>query len=414
MGKINKIILFLYTFFVIYLPDFSVYFPFLPNTSILVFFLATLNLVLLNKHILWVIKKNEIYAIFIVLFILIIQLTITNLGDFDLGNLWPLGLFIVQIINYLSLVIWFYKLYHPENVYSLLKYLVFIGMIQFFIILFMQLQPDLKNIAVTLYGGKEGVPERLRYLLSYRIYGIASSYTFMLPLIQTFFSVIALYLYSEGKGFFYFITSVLLIYSSIVNGRTGMYIYIIIMIIYFLKQSLQKFNLKILIFSFGTLIIFVISVLFILNFYPDRFAWITEGIEEIILLFFAGETSQNTNVGRLIGEHLVFPKGFDIIFGLGKNIFSGITYRNNYIHSDIGYINDLFRGGIIYIFLLYPTILSFFNKYCTKPFLKTSLVLFFVIANYKGEITGGTPIILLILLIPMLISYNDMYISHNK
>ena len=125
------------------------------------------------------------------------------------------------------------------------------------------------------------------------------------------------------------------------------------------------------------------------TFMPNAAALITHAVTDITS-FSDGESG--TETGRL-AEMFIFPKGSNFVFGAGYRVLGnkGIEYGQTE-SSDIGIVNDLFMGGLVYISLLYGSYLYLYiraKENSTKDGMeKTFLSLCFVsvlLANIKGE-----------------------------
>ena len=91
-----------------------------------------------------------------------------------------------------------------------------------------------------------------------------------------------------------------------------------------------------------------------------------------------------------MGSFLTFPTGVvHWLFGYGFRLYGTQAMIHGYASSDIGYINDLFMGGLLYVVLLYASI--FFFIYVTgyrnrgSRILIVPYTMMLLIANYKGE-----------------------------
>ena len=80
--------------------------------------------------------------------------------------------------------------------------------------------------------------------------------------------------------------------------------------------------------------------------------WLTSGIEQVSS-FVSGEEVPyadgyfNELAWMLSPKH--FPKGMKLAFGAGTEIMGGIVEDKYGTASDVGFMNDLWRGGILYV-----------------------------------------------------------------
>ena len=119
--------------------------------------------------------------------------------------------------------------------------------------------------------------------------------------------------------------------------------------------------------------------------------WVTAGFDEIIL-FIKGENSGYftyiTNPNKY-----VMPSGIALIFGVGVRI---MIYSTKYeLSSDVGYINDIWLGGLIYAVAILFLFISFcfkllknneLNEATVFKFLGYFFIMVFLVINLKGYI----------------------------
>ena len=117
----------------------------------------------------------------------------------------------------------------------------------------------------------------------------------------------------------------------------------------------------------------------------------------------------------------MFPSQLlDWVFGYGVRVYGGNASNIWFGTSDIGFINDLFMGGIIYMVLLYGTIIASLAA-ChkksgkvvrdSKIFLAFGVVL--LIANYKGEVARSGMVLTAIIFLGYLLS-TELKIEEKK
>ena len=119
----------------------------------------------------------------------------------------------------------------------------------------------------------------------------------------------------------------------------------------------------------------------------------------------------------LISDRLFFPEGIGLLFGTGSRVFGNLT--QGVVSSDIGFVNDIFMGGIIYIFILYGAYYMLIASSISKKqnLLKIILVIALLVANWKGELFKNSTIIIglfFILLIEMLPNEKNENVQNNN
>lgn len=270
-----------------------------------------------------------------------------------------------------------------NNPYCAIEVLIKLAAFQGLISLCMFIIPSLKNFALKLYYlGKDENP----FISSLRIFGISGEYTFFTPIYHSFLIAVIVYLYLYyKKNFLIFLPFIFIVVA--LNGRTGLMILAIVLPIIFLLYlfSHLKNIWKSLIFLF-LIGIFSFAVLQMLKLYmPETYVWLTNGFNDVINFFRYGEKEGNIGI---LSNYVLFPEGMDLIFGTGIRLYGNSL---GLPHSDIGYINDIYMGGIVYISILYIGILIFLifstrklGKLNSFPYV-VICISFLLIANFKGE-----------------------------
>ena len=80
---------------------------------------------------------------------------------------------------------------------------------------------------------------------------------------------------------------------------------------------------------------------------PATYSWMTNGINGIYL--FLGGHGRTDYFVSLTNWTSKLPKGIEFILGIGEMTILGNRYN---VATDIGYINYLWMGGIIFLFLI--------------------------------------------------------------
>ena len=95
-------------------------------------------------------------------------------------------------------------------------------------------------------------------------------------------------------------------------------------------------------------------------------------------------------LGQMSGKD-VLPPGVRLVFGEGRGIMWG--HEEYGVHSDIGFVNDLWRGGIIYsaaviglyILVLWKIMHSKTVSWQSGVFFSGFFLLVFLVNNVKGS-----------------------------
>lgn len=278
-----------------------------------------------------------------------------------------------------------------------------VTLIQGIIVISMLVIPQLKKVALNLYylGTNENV-----FISAMRIFGISGDYTFFTPIFHGMMIIIAIYLvlFEKQKKFLFYIP--FLVLSTILNGRTGLLIAVIgilLVSLWFLVSKIEKIFITTLLMVTSFLIIYFLIIL-VSKLSPETYNWLISSFNDVKSLLIEGDKVGTISV---LSSMVIFPEGWGLLLGEGFRL-----YRNNngIIHSDIGYINDLFMGGIVYTSILYSTILIYIFRFENKITVITNRILFslillmtIVIANYKGEASRSGLVLLGIIIMKVLI-----------
>jgi hypothetical protein len=229
------------------------------------------------------------------------------------------------------------------------------------------------------------------FLASFRLYGFASNLTFTMPIFQMIISVLLIYFAIKGK-LLYLLPVPIIFFSGIINARISLVIFVVGILTLFVVLLLRKKRF----FLISSLAFFSLSVIvFILSnksFFIDNitFAWIYDGIEEIIS-FFNGNSDETYYFSYLLDPiRYVLPSNFiQLIFGVGTRAYSGNLFG---LASDLGFINDVWLGGFFYLTLLYMFFYFIINKiaklFIFDKTLQFFLLSFFLIVFFLSNIKG--------------------------
>ena len=295
-------------------------------------------------------------------------------------------LYIIIILDILK----FWK-YSKED---MVKFILNVAMIQSIIGILMLIIPSFRQIAINLCFN--GLNEN-KYIIATRIYGISDDYTFGTQIFHAFLATIAvLYGIYVNKKYYIYVPFLLLI--SLLNGRTGTLIFIINLIIIITTLIFTgKINKKILKYIVLGIVLLIIILQLIRIAIPKTYNFINSMITDTINLITGEKLTGNYQA--LFGYMLYWPEGIYFLIGEGNRVYA----NSNYVHSDIGYVNDMFMGGIIYITILYGTIIKFLmkkneaetkNQKDLNMLVSIISVVTLLIANYKGEAMKGRNIII--------------------
>lgn len=385
MKKYNLFYLFFAFFLIYYPPLISV------NTVHLIggvsWFLLFLNWPNVKKNI-NLTQLLKFLSLFVALFILII--TTTTLNGNSLSSVAFLLFWFIDIFpGCLLLANHFRK--KKYTIYDILTFLLIVASFQGLLAILAYLNPAIQEyfISKLVTFGFSDVFEKLA---AFRMYGFSSNLTFATPIVQSFMGVVAIYL-ALNKKWCFILFSPLLLFSGIINARTSvvvMMIGIVCIIVTLNILNKRKFFNFVLISMILLLVVSLFINIMNVNSNP-LWEWVTAGYDEIIL-FIKGENSGYftyiTNPNKY-----VMPSGIALIFGVGVRI---MIYSTKYeLSSDVGYINDIWLGGLIYAVAILFLFISFcfnllknneLNEVTVFKFLGSFFIMVFLVINLKGYI----------------------------
>jgi len=400
LDNLKVLSLYVLSFILLFTPDFG-HVSFFLNPSIIILCSASFFAIILNKRLISFIKHNHLLLLLTgILCASFISIYISIYAEQKIEYILYFC-FVLQIINFISIIIILKDMGYSKQ--KMFAFIINCFLIQALIICLMYQFRPLKLIANNLYFTNLNVKDITPFLgiEKFRIYGITGDYTYATPIAMAYVASVSLIIavfYNKKR---YYLNFILLLLTSLLNGRTGVmivFLAVIFIIIMYFINNVRRFNKTFLmVLFFG--IFFMAFIMIVISFSDSVWAvWVRSGFFEIKNLFMNKEKSGN--LAELLDNMIFFPEGWHNIFGYGHSVFvENIDFMGGK-HSDIGYINDLFRGGLIYMILLYIPIFCFIlggiqKETCNKKMyriLKYISFIFIILSNYKGECMNSNTI----------------------
>lgn len=293
----------------------------------------------------------------------------------------------VTIIVVLYILIKARELNYDSN--ELAKVFVQAGIIQVIIACLTLLLPEVKAFLVDMMLRNTGDPLLdTPWLVNIRFFGFANSLLDLFGLGIGLLAVLSLFLVPV-KGYRYLIFFGLLLVPAVLNARSGLIVGAIGLVFFlsYLFKTNKKFTLTL---SIVSLLILVTGGMALVAVYaPDTLSLAVRDIGS-----FVGSSDEGTSVALFSSQFWQLPDTiFGMIFGVGHSLYGA----EGYAHSDVGYINDLWRTGVLGMLLLYTSFMGFIIKglKSTKDNRWKFLFVFFLVStlifNVKASIWGYTP-----------------------
>lgn len=347
-------------------------------------------------------KKNvfKLYCIFIfVFFYLIIQVSLNNSSYTVIA--FPIY-FIIDIIPF-ALLMKRHMIEKKLSTDDLVDLLYVISLIQSIIAIVCYIIPSFHRLIIKLYLAY-GYDSTYAADARYRNFGYAGGLTFSTAIFQTVISIL-LFMDYKKKGVRYILYSLFILFSAFINARTSLIAFAVGIVVAFFssKISINKKIKKICI----TLIVLMLCNFIILPFFyrseSETFLWILKGYREI-MGFLSNDNMSDSYFVYVTNRNKwpIPPTLMGKIFGKGHMTMGGMTKYG--ISSDVGYINDLWLGGILYMIVVYIMFYTMMMKLYKKSNITISscgliLIIIMPIMNIKGPIFGMNDITNLIVIL---------------
>lgn len=394
-NKRIQIYLVIYLFFFLYAPPILVDF----NIIFILFVFSVIQLV--RKYI------NEVKFIFKSLTIkrFFIGMIIYSLYFFFVLGFNIIFLETVDFMSYLT-VVYSYMLFFPItlscSVYviclclkngisldRLIGYFIYACLIQTGIAILTLFSREFKEILLQLLYKHTGNDLLLStWLNQRRFFGFSRNLLDLFGLGTGILGGIVILQIQVHKKYIYFVPFIFLL--TLLNARTGLVIIALsVFLMLFDKKNRELVSMFIMKYKYF-LLIFIFVVCFAMCFFiPETFEWIINDFLSFL------PNSKNTGTASWIFSKSFWniPNDFfGFIFGTGHNVFA----VNGFVHSDVGYINEIWKTGIIGFLILYGNILIIFGKLSkSNNYLKKYLGLLFMLSVFlfmiKGQVIGYNP-----------------------
>lgn len=340
------------------------------------------------------IEKRMINFFLIILSCSIYTLLITALNHQEI-RFFQHFYVVVEILSIYLLYTYIVKRYDmPEQVcLDILKSVVVLETI---FVLLMFWIPAFKQFGIDLCQA-ESLSEINYYIVSKRIYGIFGDYTFKCQVFNgmlSFFFLFCFYVMREKK---YLMYAALSLFISIVNGRTGLLVLIVISLEFLVLQLLL--NKGQLINVIKILLLGIIAVLLVFVLVKRVNPGTYEFIMNMFKAFLGLETNGDNNLA-ILKNSVSFPTGLGLILGEGIVVYAGTNA------TDIGYCNDIYLVGIIITAIEYMAVIYLLKvkrRTWMARIYNICMITGLLIANVKGVCMRSGTIIIGLLWLRMIV-----------
>jgi len=313
------------------------------------------------------------------------------LNDSSIGSLVGPIFFLVDIIPF-SLACRDYLKRRNCDIHDIINLFVFTSLIQVVLVMLSFFIPAI-HISFVNMMINYGYSMRLLTLLEYRLFGFASGLTFATPVFLSFFSVVLIvYVMKEKRNVTLYILCALgCFFSALINARTSMIVLGVGCSVFILTRNLSFFKKILFLFLCVGLYFLFDNVLlsFLLEYSPESYKWIDSGMDEMSSFLIEGEKETGYFAYVTNEEKYELPDFIGFLFGKGYRVMQG--WNEFGVHSDIGYINDIWFGGLFYIIILYSIFYKcmyslYRNRNKVVSFIGLFLMILYPILNFKGYV----------------------------
>jgi hypothetical protein len=376
--SIIKLTILLLLFMFIYTPRLNLDLSITHGIGIISFFYLYAKKKLFSKII-----NLPLLKIFIIFLILLnLNTLILGVASNEYSNLYwaaqtlleviPISIFIVVVCLLLG--------YNHIDFYNLI---LATGMLQVILIVIAVIFPEARDwmIQNAMTSSFDEVFDKIKL---FRAYGFSSNLTFSMPLFLGLCSIIAyaMGVYISSR---YFLLVPFYIFGIAINARIGLIgIFIIAILVLTIKYKSKPYILMsyvVIFYSLIKLAIVFIEYMAVQSVDVGFWIWFLSGINEYDS-FSRGETDNNLYI---LTTYLIAPNNLNLFFGTGEDVFNRELNR-----SDIGYVVNLYYGGLFTSFILYfPYIyllLKIDRGFSLHRAINYSILLYILIANIKGNL----------------------------
>jgi hypothetical protein len=389
---------------------FSIVLKYIPiNSFYLTFAFSMLYVTFLNKwHLFLNLLRKEILLLSLIT-IYSLAILFFKQSDFQIVKI-PILLFGFLVTVFF--IISFCLKYNFDPI-KLFQGVIFINVL--FTIL-LSLSPDIYNVFSIIIDFKYANSEASSIVDDSRGFGLMSRGPYYAYPILIGFSII-IRLERIEKSFYGYIKALPVLLMSLIaigiNARIG-FVPVIVYMIFFIFSKLSLKRIIITGFLISLFIYFLTQGFIVIN---EKMEWV---IAPFIWAynFLANNGGEIGHIRSLLGNFIFFPEIInDLIFGTGANVFNGSFHPDSGSrHSDVGFIRQIFFGGITYViliflFIFYLTKNNYFISRIQKRnyFLASIFILSLIICNIKGSIFQPNCVMFFLLFIKTNSLYKSIY-----
>lgn len=393
----TKLVLIIYIFLLLFAP------PFIKSINMLLIlsvFSAVCIVVKYRKNVKDILKLDVIKRLGILVFIYIGYYILTILINGVVTGKWHIYNYVINCYSmmlvgvFLLICALHIVLFCKDKNISLndiIGLTIWAGLIQFLISFFALVIPEFKTFLINIMYKNTGDNIYIQeWFTQRRFYGFANNLLDSFGFGMGILSVLPLF-YSIRNGKKWLLASPLLLVSVILNSRTGLVVYALGVIVWFIyiiasKKIKQYFDILCVIMA-----MLLFAYLLIKEVAPSTIYWIRDDMLSFV-------SSKFGTADMLFGNDSWRLPGFwNTVFGVSINVaaFGGLSSVLGFT-SDVGYINEIWKTGLIGVFLTIFILLFTCGKTLKKSTKEYKyFMIFFILAclvsNIKFNVISYNP-----------------------
>lgn len=409
---LQKTILYIFTFLYIFNPGNFLNF----NLVYVLGFLSLFYLLLNKKYAIMMLSNKSIFILFFICLLFFFYLIFFYFfGNTD-AILRGYSFLVVWLSIFSSLaIVGMFKSLYVATIDKFLNFIINVTCIQIFFVILSIILPSFRDWVLSTARQTDILMISNDAGSGLRSFGLSSGFTSTFPMFMGICAIFSLHMFISKKDVYekikYLIISLLLIFSIILNARTGLIPVILFLLILPISIFMKKdFKNIILLCSFVVILFFLPNI----NFYNNDYLFrLMQALEE----FDSLSTGKKTGTFEALSNMWFFPDNtVSILFGEGVKIVGAFPRG-----SDIGFIQDVFMFGLIptvflslclvYVFSpLFRKIKSYYGVLFFQVFI-VSLLFFYMkgVTFYANEISN-----LIILMLCFVVFENYLRDKHQS
>lgn len=388
--NISNILMYIFLFLFIYFPP-ILSFNILHILSIFIIVTSVNN----YKSLLNIYIKSKLY-IFTIFYC--VGITYFIMQSFFIGDMHPNNIYQLFLLGFEIPIclIYVYQFISKRKISfeKFVKMLIIVSFVQSIFSLLAYLLPSFQTSVLNLLISN-GLNTVNQDFIGYRSFGLATNLTSTTPTFQGIMFVCCVY-FSLKKNIKYLLFALPIAFSCVINSRTAIVIMAFGLLVLFVYMSIgSKNKIK---NTMKFLIVFIVGLVafdnvlmpFMKEYSYSTYMWINNGMDEV-LSFINGDSVGYFEVAN---SFIIFPKGLALLFG-----------SNSTVISDVGYILNLWSGGIIYCFIIYmPFLINVVKVMLYKTSIQWKVIIFYIfislcVLEFKGSIVRQNEVMILFMMI---------------